>query len=76
MARKSASRKRLDAVVHPALLLLRSVKIGPIFPNPEEIKDVPKGMRRQPRRKTVSPFDDKYRKNRRLRNRVRHGTIN
>jgi|SRR5678810_794200 hypothetical protein len=76
MPRKSAHRTRLDAVRHPALIALSKIRIGPIFPNPEEIKDVPKGMRGQERKKTVFPFNAAYREKRRKRKRIASGSKN
>lgn len=75
MARKTKRQTRLEAIVHPTLLALRKVKIGPIWPAREDVLSMSKGMRDVKRNKTVSAFDDKYRKKRRLHNRVRHGTI-
>lgn len=75
MARKTKRQTRLEAIVHPKLLALRKVSIGPIWPSREEVLSMSKGMRDVKRKKTVSPFDDKYRKKRRLYNRIRHGTI-
>lgn len=70
MPRKSKTRILLDSIVHPKLLALRKEKIGPIWPNPEELKGVLKGVRGQPRKKTVFPFDDAYREKRRKRKRI------
>lgn len=64
MPRLSAKRKRLDALRIPAIVALRGVKIGPLWPPKEELVDVLPGMRGVPRRKTKSPFDDKYREQR------------
>lgn len=75
MARKTKRQTRLEAIVHPTLLLLRKTKIGPIWPAREDVLSMSKGMREVKRKKTVTPFDDKYRKKRRLKNRVRQGTV-
>lgn len=64
MPKLSAKRKRLDALRHPAILALRGVKIGPLWPPREELVGLLPGMRGVPRRKTKSPFNDKYRKER------------
>jgi hypothetical protein len=70
MPRKTKSQTRLEEIRHPALVALSKIRIGPIFPNPEELKDVPKGMRGQERKKTVFPFDDAYREKRKRRKRI------
>lgn len=66
---EKAKRERLDSIRLPAILALRGVQIGPIWPNPLELADIPKGKRLVPRKKTVHPFNDEYRKNRRIKNR-------
>lgn len=68
MPRISKLRQRLNTIRHPKLVEL--VKIGPIWPDPLELVDIPRGMRNVPRKKTKSPFDIKYREHRRIKNRV------
>ena len=70
MARKTKQQTKLEAIVHPTLLLLRKTKIGPIWPPREDVLSMSKGMRDVKRKKTASPFDDAYRKKRRRANKA------
>jgi hypothetical protein len=70
MAITKKARKKLDEIRHPKLLAFRGMKIGPIFPIQEEIAGMAIGSRGVPRRKTKSPFDDKYRQKRATRKKI------
>lgn len=60
------SQERLTQVRVPAILALKGVRIGPIFPHTEGPLQ---GMRGVPRKATKRLFNDEYRRKRRLRNR-------
>lgn len=69
--KQKEQRIKFDALRRPALVALRGVKIGPLWhATAEEVKAMSRGMRGVLRKKTVTPFDDKYRENRRKKNRV------